>query len=72
MGGDREMGEVLPAKKPWQSKTLWVNLIVAVLAFIPMLGSFGQEMSHEQIGLVAVGLINIFLRLITKGKIELK
>jgi hypothetical protein len=53
--------------KPWQSKTLIANLLVAIVAFFPGLsGSINPEV-------IAQGLIvlNIVLRLVTKDKIVL-
>lgn len=52
------------------SKTLWINAIIAVLAiFAPMASEFVK--AHINEALIAVPIINIALRLITKGKIEL-
>jgi hypothetical protein len=54
-------------KKPWQSKTILVNFLVAVLAFFPDLQ---DKASPESIMQVLV-VVNIILRLITKDKIGL-
>lgn len=56
-------------KKPWFSKTLIVNFLVAGLA----LGGLNEKLnlSAEQIGLALSG-INILLRLVTKDKIGLE
>jgi len=56
------------AKKPWQSKALWVGLLVAVAPFIPWVGQYvTQEAAVSIIGAVIMGL-----RLITKKEIVLK
>jgi len=59
----------VPAKKkPWMSKTLILNFIVAALA----LSGLNEKisLSAEQIAIGLTGL-NILLRLITKDKIGL-
>ncbi len=57
----------MDSKKPWFSKTLWVNLAVAILAL------FGKEAiiaEHAQIVMAVFAVLNIVLRFATKGKIE--
>jgi len=63
------MGGCVGVKKPWLSKTLWVNLVLAVLAFVPA----AQEMMKESPEMVVVGvnMINMLLRMITKDKVTL-
>lgn len=55
-------------KSPVQSKTLWVNLVVAILAFFPGVASM---FSPEQI-MVGLSIINMVLRLVTKDKLGLE
>lgn len=58
-------------KKPWKSKTLILNLIVAILAVAyPPAVSFIQANSELVMALFA-GL-NMILRLVTKDKIGLE
>lgn len=58
------------SKKPWLSKTIWLNLIGAVLALVyPPAGEWLAAHSEVTLGLFA-GL-NILLRLISKDKISL-
>lgn len=59
------MSEVV-VKKPWKSKTLLANLLVAILAMTPLADQFGAE----QVMLV-LSAVNIILRLVTKDKIGL-
>jgi hypothetical protein len=54
-------------KKPWQSKTILANLIVAIIAFFPGL----EETINPEIVMQALIVINIILRLVTKDKIGL-
>lgn len=57
-------------KKPWQSKTLILNLVVAVLALVfPPAKDFIEAKPELVISVFAV--VNMVLRVITKGKIEL-
>lgn len=56
-------------KRPWLSKTVWMNLIMAVLAFIPEVHAVIS--TNPETTLAAVNLLNIVLRLITKDQISL-
>ena len=55
------------SKKPWKSKTILANLVVAVVAFFPSV----QESVSPEIVAQALVVINIVLRMITKDKISL-
>jgi hypothetical protein len=60
----------MESKKPYQSKTLIVNAVVAVLAlFAPGAAEFIS--SHPGEVAVAFSMINMALRLISKDKISL-
>ena len=63
------MAEVVPVepKKPWQSKTLWMALIVAIVPFFPAAQEFVKA-NPEMVGLILGGVFGL-LRFITKGKI---
>ena len=56
-------------KKPWSSKTIWVNLLVAVSAMIP----YGpiQELLTEANLVMILSVVNMVLRLVSKDKIGL-
>lgn len=55
------------SKKPWKSKTIIANLIVAVVAFFPGV----QESVSPEVVAQALVVINIVLRMVTKDKIGL-
>lgn len=57
-------------KRPWTSKTVWVNLVMAAAAFIPGVGQLISQ-NPEAAGMIVAG-INTILRLITKEKVSLK
>ena len=57
-------------KKPWLSKTLITNTIMAVAAFFPGVQAFMQ--SHPLALVEALTVANIALRLVTKDKISLQ
>jgi len=66
----------METKKPWQSKTLVVNAVLGVIAFIALFFP-GAEAAHtfinahgSEIGMLWA-LLNIVLRAITKDKIGL-
>lgn len=54
-------------KKPWESKTLWVAFVTAVVAFFPG----AQKIVSEHPDLIVSALAAIFtvLRFVTKDKI---
>ena len=54
-------------KKPWYSKTLIANFVVAGLALV----GFGDKLSGEQVA-IGLSLLNMVLRLVTKDKIGLE
>lgn len=57
-------------KKPWQSKTILTNLLLAIFAvFWPGAAEFMGE--HPEIVASAWGFINIVLRWVTKDGIQL-
>lgn len=57
-------------KKPWLSKTLWLNAIVAVLALVGI--NAGEWVSaHMDIVVAGVAGLNFLLRLITKDKLSI-
>ncbi len=61
---------VVPVKKPWLSKTLWVNLLLALAAFSPSAQEFLQ--GRPDIALIIPALINVVLRLVTKDKLSVE
>jgi hypothetical protein len=57
-------------KKPWLSKTLWMNAIMAVSAlFLPGVGEWIT--AHPMEILYIVTGLNFLLRFVSKGKIQL-
>lgn len=55
------------SKKPWFSKTLVINLLVACFA---MFGKSEIITANPEIVLAVFAMVNMLLRLVTKGKIE--
>lgn len=62
--------EPISTKKPWQSKTNWLSLIVALAAFIPPVQVWISE-NPEMFAQVMAGIF-FALRMITKDKIAIK
>lgn len=59
-----------PSVKPsYLSKTLWVNLLLALAPFIP--GASDFVAANPDIAMSIVAGVNLILRLITKDKIVL-
>ena len=57
-------------KPAWQSKTLWMNVIGAALAlFYPPANAY--LVSHPDVVAGSFAVINIILRFITKGPIQI-
>lgn len=64
-------------KHPWQSKTLWVNLIIIVLALFGVSGldefvPLHPNANENEWIIVIIALVNGVLRLVTHERIELK
>lgn len=62
------------AVKPWQSKTLWASVIIAVVPLIPGVGPVvsGVFATNPELAAAVVGAVFGVLRLITKKEIGLK
>lgn len=61
----------MEGKKPLLSKTLWVNAIVAVASLLgfPFIGEY--IMGNPDMVIMAVSVINMGLRLVSKDKIQI-
>jgi hypothetical protein len=60
----------MEVKHPLLSKTLWTNLILAIVAFIP--AAQGYVQGHPTLVLSVLAGANIVLRLVTKNAIGLE
>jgi len=63
-------------KKPWQSKSIILNVIISLVGIVAMLG-FAPSLKewvdgHNEILLTAIGLVGVGLRMITKGAIVIE
>jgi hypothetical protein len=58
------------AKRPWESKTLWVNVIIALSALFPPVQAL--IVASPEAAALAVSGVNLLLRSATHGKIALK
>lgn len=57
-------------KAPWQSKTLWLNLVMAISAlFIPAVGTWIS--AHPEALVLIWSGVNIVLRFVTKDKVQI-
>jgi len=56
-------------KKPWLSKTLWINLIMAVSAFIPVAHEY--LVAHPEVVVIGFSVVNMLLRLVSKDQLSL-
>ena len=54
-------------KSPFLSKTLWMNLILGIVAFIPSV----KEIVTPEMLVMVFPVLNMILRLVTKDKIVL-
>lgn len=64
-----DVSNVQNVKSVYQSKTLWLNLIMAGVAFFPEVQVVVSE--HPEIMMAVFAAANFALRLFTKSKIEL-
>jgi len=68
MSEEEKIYEPKAAKHPFQSKTLWANLLLAVVAFFPAVNDL---VSPEHIGTIFM-VVNTILRFATKSALSLK
>lgn len=59
----------METKKPWLSKSVWTNVVMAGLAFIPSVRDWVA--SHSDVFVWGFSAINLVLRLVTKEKVSL-
>jgi hypothetical protein len=57
-------------KKPWQSKTYWINAIMAVSTFVPQLNEWIT--SNPSTFTLGVTLLNLGLRSVTGERVSWK
>jgi len=63
-----------PPKSQWKSKTLWANIIILILSFIPGIQEFlktlpgGEEIAAQVLRLTVV--LNLILRTLTGGPVS--
>lgn len=55
--------------KPWQSKTLWINLFIAIAAFFPFVRDWVA--ANPGIFMAVVTTVFSVLRVVTKGNVEI-
>lgn len=58
------------SKAPWKSKTLWLNLLVALGAMLPW--EPAKELLSEANLVMVLSVLNMVLRLVSKEKIGLE
>ncbi len=64
-----KQAEIVETRKPWQSKTVWAAVAMALLAFFPEANAFVKD--HTEVTMVFGPVVFFLLRLITKGKISI-
>lgn len=57
-------------KKPWLSKTILLNAVMAVVAFFPVAQAWVS--ANPQVFVFGFAAVNFVLRLVTKDKISLQ
>ena len=60
----------METKKPWESRTNWIGIIIALSALFPQVQAVIA--ANPELVVQALSAIFIGLRFITKGKIEIK
>lgn len=60
----------MPAKKPWFSKSIWVNVIIACSAFVPGINQW--LVAHPEFFVAFFAVVNVLLRFISKGAISME
>ena len=55
------------AKKPWESRTMWANVIMVIASFFPIVQDF---LTPDKM-IMVMGAVNAGLRMITKDRVSL-
>lgn len=64
------MNLIKTTKKPWLSKTLWLNAVVATLSLtVPVAADLIK--AHPEIMITVFAGVNIILRFLTEDKLQL-
>jgi len=64
------VAEPQPVAKPiWQSKTAWLNVVMAGLAFFPQVQAIVAN--HSEVYPMVFAAINLVLRFVTKSGVQL-
>jgi len=58
------------SKATWLSKTMWMNMLVAIAAFLPPVQDYIGK--HPETFVWVLTVANMILRFISKGKIVLR
>jgi len=59
----------MESKPVYLSKTVWINLVMAVSVFVPIVNSY--LVAHPESFVVVFTVVNVILRLVSHGKLEL-
>ncbi len=59
----------METKKPWASKTLWLNLLVSLGAMLPWAPM--KELLSEESLVMVLSVLNMVLRMVSKDKISM-
>lgn len=62
--------EPMETKKPWQSKTIWINIVCALLPLVPQLRNYVAL--YPDLSVTLITGVNLLLRVVTKNKISLQ
>jgi len=59
-------------KSPLKSKTVWINILMAVVVLVPELANIEALKIPQETSVAIVGIVNILLRFVTKDALTLK
>ncbi len=62
----------MDSKKPWLSKTLWINALVAVAALAGQSWIGDWVKANDMVIIAAVAVVNMILRVVSKGAIQIQ
>jgi len=65
------MADPIAPKPIYLSKTFWLQILAIVVVLVPKANEFVSQYFGMDNAAVGWGLINIILRLVSKGKVEI-
>ena len=62
---------IVEVKKPWQSKTMWMNFLMGIVGVITAFVPAAKEYLSAEMFIMLFSVANMIMRMVTKGRLSL-